>query len=76
MTELARDRFVVLFVDDIDWADGATLDLLRHVLFRLGDGAVPLLVVVTLRADPDARAAAGIERLRADPRPRPCGSTL
>ncbi|MET0628393.1 MAG: AAA family ATPase [Acidimicrobiia bacterium] len=66
--EEAREHFVVLFVDDIDWADEATVDLLRHVLFRLDDEAVSLLTVVTSRRDPDARAAAGIERLRGDPR--------
>jgi class 3 adenylate cyclase len=66
--ELARQRSVVLFIDDIDWADGATIDLLRHILFRLDDEPASLLVLVTSRADPYARAAAGIERMRADPR--------
>jgi class 3 adenylate cyclase len=66
--ELAHDRFLVLFVDDIDWADGATIDLLRHLLFRLDDEDVPLLTVLTSRDDPAARGAAGIARLRSDPR--------
>src|SRR5262249_6750003 len=35
--EVAHEQFLVLFIDDIDWADGATSELLRHLLFRLGD---------------------------------------
>jgi class 3 adenylate cyclase len=66
--ELARERYVVLFLDDIDWADDATIDLLIHLLFRLDDVAASLLLLVTSRADPGTRAAAGLERVRGDPR--------
>src|SRR4051812_1060552 len=63
-----RTTPTVLFVDDIDWADAATVDLLRHLLFRLDDEQVPLLVLATTRADPSTRAADGIARLRSEPR--------
>src|SRR5439155_9235310 len=72
LTELVLDyastRPSVVFVDDVDWADAATVDLLRHLMFRLDDVSVPLLVLVTSRADPTARAAAAVARLRAEPR--------
>ncbi len=72
LTDLVLDHVrttpTVLFIDDIDWADAATVDLLRHLLFRLDDEQVPLLVLATSRADPSARAADGIARLRSEPR--------
>ncbi len=40
---LGRDRPVVLFLDDIHWADDSSLDLLDH-LMQEGDG-IPLLLV-------------------------------
>ncbi|MDQ1429653.1 MAG: hypothetical protein QOF40_255, partial [Actinomycetota bacterium] len=66
--EYAQDAPSVLFVDDVDWADAASIDLLRHLLFRLDDVQVPLLVLATSRADPTARAADGVARLRSEPR--------
>jgi class 3 adenylate cyclase len=66
--EHVRTTPTVVFVDDVDWADAATVDLLRHLLFRLDDERVPLLVLTTSRADPSARAAGGIARLRSEPR--------
>ena len=66
--EVAHEQFLVLFIDDIDWADGATSELLRHLLFRLGDEDVPFLALVTSRGDPTARAATDVARLRSDPR--------
>lgn len=72
LTELVlthvRSHPTVLFVDDVDWADTATVDLLRHLLFRLDDEQVPLLVLGTTRADPGARAANGVTLLRSEPR--------
>jgi class 3 adenylate cyclase len=72
LTDLVLDHVrttpTVLFVDDVDWADAATVDLLRHLLFRLDDEQVPLFVLATSRADPRARAADGIARLRSEPR--------
>ncbi len=66
--EHVRIEPTVVFVDDVDWADTATIDLLRHLLFRLDDEQVPLLVLATSRADPAARAADGVSRLRSEPR--------
>jgi class 3 adenylate cyclase len=66
--EHVRTTPTVLFVDDVDWADAATTDLLRHLLFRLDDETVPLLVLATTRADPGARAAAAVALLRSEPR--------
>lgn len=71
LTDLVLDHVrttaTVLFIDDVHWADAATVDLLRHLLFRLDDERVPLLVLATARADPRARAADGIARLRSEP---------
>jgi len=64
----ARTTPTVVFIDDVDWADSATVDLLRHLMFRLDDEQVPLLVLATSRADPTARAAEGVARLRSEPR--------
>ena len=47
MLEHVRTTPTVVFVDDVDWADAATVDLLRHLLFRLDDEQVPLLVLAT-----------------------------
>ncbi len=65
--EFASDGPKVLFIDDIDWADASTVDLLRHLLFRLDDEQVPLLVLATMRAEPRARAASAMARLRSEP---------
>ena len=46
--------------------DTATVDLLRHLLMRLDDEQVRLLVLATSRADPTARAADGVARLDQD----------
>src|SRR5919201_2153445 len=66
--EHVRTVPTVVFVDDIDWADAATVDLLRHLLFRLDDEQVPMLVLTTSRADPAGRAAEAVARLRSEPR--------
>jgi class 3 adenylate cyclase len=66
--EFAADAPCVLFVDDLDWADAATVDLLRHLFFRLDDEQVPLLVLATSRADPRASAADAVAKLRSEPR--------
>jgi predicted ATPase len=42
---------VVWFVDDAQWADTASLDLLRYLAQRLGERAAPLLLVCTIRAE-------------------------
>lgn len=50
LAELAREPSpVVLVVEDVHWADDATLDVLTFVGRRLGD--LPAMVVLTLRDD-------------------------
>ena len=66
--ESAGARPTVVSIDDLDWADTATLDLLRHVLFRVADVDAPLLVIATSRGDVGARAGAAVGRLRSEPR--------
>lgn len=66
--DLARDRLVVLFLDDVDWADSATIAFLQHLLFRLDDAPASFLAVLTSRGSHVGRGMAGISRLRGDPR--------
>lgn len=49
LSDLARHRPVVLVVEDIHWADGATRDLLSFLVGRLGGQR--LLVVASYRAE-------------------------
>jgi class 3 adenylate cyclase len=53
LMELAVDRPVLLVVEDVQWADGATLDLLGHLAAALTYEAVyrqlPLMLTVTAR---------------------------
>ena len=66
--DFARTTPTVVFVDDIDWADDATIGLLRHLLFRFEDERVRLLLLATSRLDARARAAEGVAALRREPR--------
>ena len=63
LTELVLDYASttpsVVFVDDVDWADAATVDLLRHLMFRLDDVSVPLLVLVDVTRRPDRARRGG-----------------
>jgi len=47
LEEASRDRPVVLVLDDVQWADAASLQLLRHVV-KMGD-ALGLLIICTYR---------------------------
>ena len=49
LAELAAWRPTVLVVEDLHWADDATLDALGHVARRLAD--LPVLLVLTFRDD-------------------------
>jgi DNA-binding SARP family transcriptional activator len=48
LEETAHGHPMVLVLDDLHWADAASLDFLRHLALR--GTAMPLLVVATLRA--------------------------
>ena len=49
LTALARERSVLLVVEDLHWADASTRDLLTFLLARMSDEA--LTVVLTYRSD-------------------------
>lgn len=49
LTALARERAVLLVVEDLHWADASTRDLLTFLLARMSDEA--LTVVLTYRSD-------------------------
>jgi class 3 adenylate cyclase len=63
---LARTRPVLLVVDDLHWADSASLDLFTHLALEIADTAmrepVPVMIIATYRHD--ARLPTDVERLR------------
>jgi DNA-binding SARP family transcriptional activator/Tfp pilus assembly protein PilF len=64
--EISRgDQPGVLFVDDLHWADAASLDLLAYLVRRLPSR--PIIVLVTLRSE-DTFASSSIQRVLADAR--------
>jgi DNA-binding SARP family transcriptional activator len=63
VTQAARAP-LTLILDDLQWADASSLELLRHLARRAGQAA--LLVVVTCRTNGSA-SDAGLAELHADP---------
>ena len=61
--ELGSEQRVLLFIDDIQWADADSVRLLRELV--LGTGAPPIEVLMTLR--PGAGESTRIESLLAEP---------
>ena len=53
---LSRREPLVLFVDDIQWADAASLDLLQYVARRWHDAAVSIMLLFGVRSEALARA--------------------
>ena len=54
---LAERKPIVLFMDDMQWADAATLDLLRYASRRWTEEGAPVLLVMAARAEtPEVRA--------------------
>src|SRR6266581_7367375 len=46
---LAARALLVLFVDDVQWADAASLDVLHYLARRFAESATPALLLLTLR---------------------------
>jgi DNA-binding CsgD family transcriptional regulator len=73
IARLAAERPVVLSLDDLHWADQASLEVLQYVCLDLPDAS--LLVVVTLRPDETERRAE-LRQLVASLRRAPWASTI
>jgi len=59
---LARRAPLVLFVDDLHWADSATLDLLRYAIRRWREAGARSMLLVSLRSEavrPSGQPGAG-----------------
>ncbi len=69
----SRDRAVVLVVDDVQWADEASLDVLTYVLAGPSDRS--LAVLLTLRRD-EVGVSHPLRRWLADVRRLPCLTEL
>ena len=69
----SRDRAVVLLVDDVQWADEASLDVLTYVLAGPSDRS--LAVLLTLRRD-EVGVGHPVRRWLADVRRMPCLAEL
>jgi DNA-binding SARP family transcriptional activator len=48
---LSKQAPLVMFVDDLQWTDSATLDLLQHAIRRWQDQAARVLLLVNLRSE-------------------------
>ncbi|MBW2282410.1 MAG: AAA family ATPase [Deltaproteobacteria bacterium] len=67
---LAQRQVMLIALDDLHWADGSSLDLLRHLVYAMASTAareaVPLMVVASFRPpqphEPLARAVQRLER--------------
>jgi PAS domain S-box-containing protein len=51
LRDLAMDHPVVLVVEDLQWADPGTVDLLRYLIDEVGQWALPILFVGTYRSE-------------------------
>src|SRR6185312_6140675 len=54
---LARRAPVVLSIDDLQWADRESLDLLRFIARRIAERRLPILLVFALRTESLATSA-------------------
>jgi class 3 adenylate cyclase len=65
---LAQHRPLLLVVDDLHWADRASLDLFTHLALEIADTAmrepVRVMLAATYRDDADARLSTDVERLQ------------
>ena len=72
LRSLAADQRLVLGVDDVQWLDRPSLDLLRYVLPRLGDEPIAVLLTVRGEVPPWVRRREGVVEL--DLRPLSVGA--
>jgi predicted ATPase len=70
LEEASRTQPLVLFIDDIHWADDSTVDMLGYVASRFG--AMRLLVVVTYRPEELLRERHPFLRVKQDLQARGC----
>ena len=63
LARLARDRTLVLVLEDIHWADHATTDLIENLAFQLSSER--LLLICAMRPDLESRAWQLLETARA-----------
>ncbi|HEX5417113.1 MAG TPA: AAA family ATPase, partial [Chloroflexota bacterium] len=68
---LARRSPLVLLVDDLQWADRASFDLLRHIARRGTERHAPIVFLLTLRTESLATSADLVEWLAALSRDHP-----
>jgi predicted ATPase len=63
---LAQLQPLLLVVDDLHWADRASLDLFTHLALEIADTALrePVAVMIAATYREDARLPADVERLR------------
>jgi len=71
LTRWSRGRPLVLTIDDLHWADAASLDLFEHIAFALcqlaARGPVALTLATSVRPTATARVRRAIERLQREP---------
>jgi class 3 adenylate cyclase len=73
LTALSSTQPIAILIDDIQWADPATLRLVEQLLFSLtsasvGGHSLPIMVTVTARTPvTDERASQAISRLQREP---------
>jgi DNA-binding CsgD family transcriptional regulator/tetratricopeptide (TPR) repeat protein len=68
MAGAAETRPTLLAVDDLHWADTASLEFVLYVLHRLDE--LPVALVMTRRPDPPAEPSEALDRVSSHPRVR------
>ncbi len=66
MAGAAESRATLLAIDDLHWADTASLEFVLYVLHRLDE--LPVALVMTRRPDPAAEPSEALDRISSHPR--------